>query len=55
VKFMGCNMYRKKTHRWTEWPRGQSEYKHNNNNIYLSMLRPAGGSFGALGGNFYKV
>jgi hypothetical protein len=30
VKFMGCNMYRKKTHRWTEWPRGQSEYKHNN-------------------------
>src|SRR4029077_10659881 len=31
VKFMGCNMYRKKTHRWTEWPRGQSEYKHNNN------------------------
>jgi hypothetical protein len=27
---MGYNMYKKKIHRWTEWPRGQSEYKHNN-------------------------
>src|SRR4029077_8143041 len=27
VKSMGYNMYRKKIHRWTEWPRGQSEYK----------------------------
>src|SRR4029077_20934629 len=31
VKSMGYNMYRKKIHRWTEWPRGQSEYKNNNN------------------------
>jgi hypothetical protein len=27
VKSMGYNMYRGKIHRWTEWPRGQSEYK----------------------------
>jgi hypothetical protein len=27
VKSMGYNMYRKKIHRWTEWPRGQSEHK----------------------------
>jgi hypothetical protein len=26
AKFMGCSIYRTKTHRWTEWPRGQSEY-----------------------------
>jgi hypothetical protein len=40
VKFMGYNMYRKKIHRWTEWPRGQSEYKHNNN-IYDSSVTSA--------------